>query len=60
MRLEPVPGLPAGPAETRLDTGPLLRPLGLVLGLLALAAAAGWVRTWRSRPDRPKEAVADR
>ena len=60
MRLEPVPGLPAGPAETRLDTGPLLRPLGLVLGLLALAAAAGTVLTWRSRADRPKEAVADR
>jgi hypothetical protein len=60
MRLEPVPGLPARPAETRLDTGPLLRPLGLVLGLLALAAAAGTVLAWRSRPNRPNEAVADR
>jgi hypothetical protein len=60
MRLEPVPGLPARPAETRLDTGPLLRPLGLVLGLLALAAAAGTVLARRSRPKRANEVVADR
>jgi len=60
MRPEPVPGLPARPAETRLDPGPLVRPLGLVLGVLALAAAAGTVAAWRSRPSRPSEAVADR
>jgi hypothetical protein len=50
MRPEPVPGLPVRPAETRLDTGPLLRPLGLVLALLAVAAAGGAVaaRRWRS------------
>ena len=59
LRLEPVPGLPARPAEIRLDTGPLLRPLGLVLGLLALAAAAGTVHARRSRSKRPDEAVAD-
>jgi hypothetical protein len=56
MRPEPVPGLPIRPAETRLDTGPLLRPLGLVLALLALAAAAGTVLAGRSRPKRPNEA----
>jgi hypothetical protein len=38
MRPEPVPGLPAAPAETRLDTGPLLRLVGGALMLLALAA----------------------
>ena len=52
--------LPARPAETRLDTGPLLRPLGLVLGLLALAAAAGTVLAGRSRPNQADKAVADR
>jgi hypothetical protein len=60
MRPEPVPGLPAPPAETRLDTGPLVRPLGLVLGLLALAAAAGTVLARRTRPNRPDEAEAAR
>jgi hypothetical protein len=50
MRPEPVPGLPARPAETRLDTGPLVRPLGLVLALLALTAAAGAAAARRSRP----------
>ena len=58
MRLEPVPGLPARPAETRLDTGPLLRLVGGVLALLALAAGAGVVVAWRSRPTRSGEAVA--
>jgi hypothetical protein len=56
MRPEPVPGLPARPAEARLDTAPLLRPLGLVLALLALAAAAGTVLAGRSRAKRPNEA----
>jgi hypothetical protein len=50
MRPEPVPGLPARPAGTRLDTGPLVRPLGLVLALLALTAAAGAAAARRSRP----------
>jgi colicin import membrane protein len=49
MRLEPVPGLPASPAETRLDPGPLLRSLGTLLSLLLLAAAAGAVAARRSR-----------
>jgi hypothetical protein len=57
MRPEPVPGLPARPAGTRLDTGPLLRPLGLVLGLLVLAAAAGALSARRSRSGRPNEGV---
>jgi hypothetical protein len=48
MRLEPVPGLPARPAETRLDPGPLLRSLGTLLALLLLAAAAGAVAARRS------------
>jgi hypothetical protein len=50
MRLEPVPGLPALPSETRLDTGPLLRLAGGALALLVLAAGAGVVVAWRSRP----------
>ena len=50
MRLEPVPDLPAPPAQTRLDTGPLLRLGGGGLALLALAAGAGAVVAWRSRP----------
>jgi hypothetical protein len=49
MRLEPVPGLPAPPAETRLDPAPLLRLIGVALALLALAAGAGAVVAWRSR-----------
>jgi hypothetical protein len=49
MRLEPVPGLPARPASTRLDTGPLLRLVGGALLLLALAAGAGAVTARRSR-----------
>jgi colicin import membrane protein len=57
MRPDPVPGLPARPVEARLDTGPLLRPLGLVLGLLVLAAAAGAAAARRSRSDRPNEGV---
>jgi hypothetical protein len=60
MRPEPVPGLPARPAETRLDTGPLVRSLGLVLALLALAAGAGVVAAARTRSNRPEEAVPDR
>jgi hypothetical protein len=47
MRLEPVPGLPPRPAEARLDTGPLLRPLGALLALLLLAAGAGAVAARR-------------
>jgi hypothetical protein len=50
MQLEPVPDLPAPPAHTRLDTGPLLRLVGGGLALLALAAAAGVMIAWRSRP----------
>jgi hypothetical protein len=50
MRPEPAPGLPTRPAETRLDTGPLLRLAGGALALLALAAGAGVVVAWRSRP----------
>ena len=50
MRPEPVPGLPAPPTETRLDTGPLLRLVGGGLALLVLAAGAGVVVAWRSRP----------
>jgi hypothetical protein len=52
MRLEPVPGLPARPAETRLDPAPLLRLVGGALVLLLLAAAAGAVVAWRSRTAR--------
>jgi hypothetical protein len=52
MRLEPVPGLPARPAETRLDPAPLLRLIGGALALLLLAAAAGAVLAWRSRAAR--------
>jgi hypothetical protein len=52
MRLEPVPGLPARPAETRLDPVPLLRLVGGALVLLLLAAAAGTVLAWRSRSAR--------
>jgi hypothetical protein len=50
MRLEPVPGLPARPSDTRLDTGPLLRLVGGALALLVLAAGVGVVAAWRSRP----------
>ncbi len=49
MRLEPVPGLPAPPAQTRLDPAPLLRLIGVGLVLLALAAGAGAVVARRSR-----------
>jgi len=52
MRPEPVPGLPASPAETRLDTGPLLRLVGGGLLLLALAAGAGLAVARRTRPTR--------
>jgi hypothetical protein len=45
-----VPGLPARPSETRLDTGPLLRLVGGALALLVLAAGVGVVAAWRSRP----------
>ena len=44
--------------ETRLDTGPLLRPLALGLGLLAVAAAAGTALAWRSRPRPTEQAPA--
>jgi hypothetical protein len=56
MRLEPVPGLPARPAEVRLDPSPLLRPLGVALALLAVAAATGAVAARRSRSDRAETA----
>jgi hypothetical protein len=49
MRLEPVPGLPAPPVQTRLDPAPLLRLIGVGLVLLALAAGAGAVVARRSR-----------
>jgi hypothetical protein len=49
MRPEPVPGLPARPTEVRLDPSPLLRPLGIALAVLAVAAAAGTVAARRSR-----------
>jgi hypothetical protein len=49
MRPEPVPGLPARAAEIRLDPGALLRPLGVALALLAVAAAAGAVAARRTR-----------
>jgi hypothetical protein len=52
MRPEPVPGLPARPAETVLDAGPLLRSAGGALVLLALAAGAGAVAARRSRTTR--------
>ena len=52
MRPEPVPGLPASPAETRLDTGPLLRLVGGGLLLLALAAGAGLAVARQTRPTR--------
>jgi len=44
-----VPGLPARPASTRLDAGPLLRLVGGALVLLALAAGAGAVTARRPR-----------
>jgi hypothetical protein len=53
MRPESVPGLPAPAAETRLDTGPLLRLVGGGLLLLALAAGAGVAIAWPTRPARP-------
>ncbi|HJW61805.1 MAG TPA: hypothetical protein VJ931_19400, partial [Actinomycetota bacterium] len=49
MRPEPVPGLPAAPAETRLDPVSLLRLVGGLTVLLVLVAAAGAVVAWRSR-----------
>jgi hypothetical protein len=49
MRLEPVPGLPVPPAETRLDPAPLLRLIGVGLVLLAVTAVAGAVVARRSR-----------
>jgi hypothetical protein len=49
MRLEPVPGLPAPPVQTRLDPAPLLRLIGVGLVLLALTAGAGVVVARRSR-----------
>ena len=52
MRLEPVPGLPARPAETQLDPAPLLRLVGGALVLLLLAAGAGAVVAWRQRAAR--------
>ncbi|HSO51906.1 MAG TPA: hypothetical protein VL330_04000, partial [Actinomycetes bacterium] len=52
MRLEPVPGLPARPAETQLDPAPLLRLVGGALVLLLLAAGAGAVVAWRRRAAR--------
>ena len=52
LRPEPVPGLPALPAETRLDTGQLLRLVGGGLLLLVLAAGAGVAVAWRTRPTR--------
>ncbi len=52
MRPEPVPGLPAGPAEIRLDPAPLLRLVGGALALLLLAAGAGAVVAWRQRTAR--------
>jgi len=52
MRPEPVPGLPARPAEVRLDPSPLLRPLGVALALLAVAATAEAVAARRTRGGR--------
>jgi hypothetical protein len=52
MRPEPVPGLPAREAETRLDPAPLLRLVGGALGLLLLVAGAGAVVAWRSGAGR--------
>jgi hypothetical protein len=60
MRLEPVPGLPPRPAETRLDTGPLLRPLGALLALLLLAAGAGAVAARRPRTATDRAALGGR
>jgi hypothetical protein len=53
MRPEPVPGLPASPAETRLDPAPLLRLVGGAVALLVLAAGVGAVAARRPRTDRP-------
>ena len=52
MRLEPVPGLPARPAEIQLDPAPLLRLVGGALVLLLLAAGAGAVVARRRRAAR--------
>jgi hypothetical protein len=60
MRPEPVPGLPARPAEVRLDPSPLLRPLGIALALLAVAAAAGAVTARRARGGRGQSARTGR
>lgn len=54
MRLEPVPGLPARPAEARLDPAPLLRLVGGALALLLVASGAGAVLAWRSRTARAR------
>jgi hypothetical protein len=60
MRPEPVPGLPARPAEVRLEPRPLLRPLGVALALLAMAAAAGAVTGRRARGGRGETARTGR
>ena len=49
MRLEPVPGLPDPPAQTRLDPAPLVRTIGALTVLLVLAAGVGAVVARRSR-----------
>ncbi|MDF2744464.1 MAG: hypothetical protein K0S88_5841, partial [Actinomycetia bacterium] len=53
-------GLPARPAEVRLDPSPLLRPLGVALALLAMGAAAGAVAARRSRGRRAETARTGR
>jgi hypothetical protein len=60
MRPEPVPGLPARPAEIRLDPSPLLWLLGVLTALLALAAVAGAVAARRSGGSRTGSAAAGR
>jgi hypothetical protein len=50
-RLEPVPGLPAGPAPIRLDPAPLLRWVALLTAALALAAGVAALAA--RRPGRP-------
>jgi hypothetical protein len=59
-KLEPFPGPSARPAETRLETGLLLRLLAALTALLVLAAGAGTLAARRQRVAHPGEAVPGR
>ncbi|HZA84627.1 MAG TPA: hypothetical protein VFC13_24655, partial [Actinomycetes bacterium] len=48
-RLEPVPGLPAGPAPTRLDPSPLVRWVAILTVALAMASGLAALAARRTR-----------